>query len=77
MKGLDHKGPRFNILIGGEGLSSRGHTGQGGERAEATIGEFQRTKTKGKEELYETCHIGFSYICVGLRGDIHGYPWGI
>jgi hypothetical protein len=39
------------ILIGGEGLSSRGHTSQVGERVEAIIGGFQRTETRGKSRV--------------------------
>jgi hypothetical protein len=32
-------------LIGGEGIPSRGHTDQEGEREEAVASGFQRTKT--------------------------------
>ena len=39
MRGLDKKGSVFNILIGGEGISSRGQTSKGRKREEATTGK--------------------------------------
>jgi hypothetical protein len=62
-------------LIGGEGLSSRGHTGQGGEREEVATGGFQRTEPEGRAESYKLVIQGFPYTSMGLSLDSHGYPW--
>jgi len=60
MRGLDNNRSQFKILIGGEGLSSRGHTGQEGEREEATIGGFQRIKSTGKSRVIRILSYGLS-----------------
>jgi hypothetical protein len=39
MRVVDHKGSRFNIFLGREGISSRGHIGQGGNKEEVTTGK--------------------------------------
>jgi hypothetical protein len=53
-------------LIGGEGLSSRGHTGQGGEREEAVAGGFQRTEDQRKSRVIQV-----------VIQDFCTYPWVI
>jgi hypothetical protein len=74
-------------LIGGEGLSSRGHTGQGGEREEVATGGFQRTKTRGKSRVIQSLSYGLSvhihgsqrrqvWISMGQRRErSHGHLW--
>jgi hypothetical protein len=46
--------------IGGEGLPSRGPTGQAGERAKATTGGFQRTEATWKNQIVHSLSYGFS-----------------
>jgi hypothetical protein len=43
-----------------EKFPSRGHTGQGGERAEADAGGFQRTEAIGKNQIVQSLSYGFS-----------------
>jgi hypothetical protein len=64
-------------LIGGEGLSSIGNTGQGGEREEVAIGGFQRKKSTRKSRVIQNLLYDFSCISMGHNRYSHGYPWVI
>jgi hypothetical protein len=58
------KGHDLRSWIGGEGLPSRGHEYQGGERVEAATGGFQSTEDTQKSRIIQSLSYMFSIqIC--------------